>query len=252
MPNWATKKARKTGRTQGSMTRGHTSPRPPPQRVFLLSPANSGGERMALVLSPRARFPLARAVQSEGAPLGEVFRFASGLYFRGKLAYAQAFARPPPGLPGALVIAPGAGLVPAEVPIRAEHLRAFAAVPVDARDARFTGPLLEAARLVAARLGEPDEVVLLGSIASDKYVEPLLSVFGDRLLFPVDFVGRGDMSRGGLLLRAVRARVELPYAPVRGAVRHGPRPPRLEPIRRSTATSTPPERTARARRPRRR
>lgn len=195
---------------------------------------------MALVLSPRARFPLARAVQAGGAPLGEVFRFASGLYFRGKLAYAEAFARPPPGLPGALVIAPGAGLLPAGLAVRSEHLRAFAAVPVEARDARFRGPLLEAARLVAERIGERGEVVLLGSIASDKCVEPLLSVFGERLLFPLDFVGRGDMSRGGLMLRAARAGVELAYARVLGAVRHGKRPPRLDPVRRGAdrASST--------------
>ncbi len=185
---------------------------------------------MALVLSPRASFALAHAIQAAGAPIGEVFRFASGLYFRGKLAYAEAFARPPAGVPGALVIAPGAGLVPVETPIRAEHLRAFAGVPVDARDPRFTGPLLEAARLVSERLAAADEVVLLGSVASDKYVVPLLEVFGERLLFPVDFVGRGDMSRGGLMLRAARAGVELPYAPVLGAVRHGARPPRLPPL----------------------
>ncbi len=207
--------------------------------MFLLSPAHAGGERMALVLSPRARFDLAHAVQAGGAPLGEVFRFASGLYFRGKLAYAEAFARPPQGLAGALVIAPGAGLLPIDVAVRSEHLRAFAAVPVDARDARFREPLLEAARLVSARLGQRDEVVLLGSIASDKYVEPLLSVFDERLVFPVDFVGRGDMSRGGLMLRAVRAGVELPYAPVRGAVRHGKRPPRLGPVRRGPGRPTP-------------
>src|SRR5512134_974451 len=131
MPSWATKKTRKTGTTQGSMRRGHTAPGSPPQRVFLLSPANAGGERMALVLSERARFPLARAVQAEGAPLGEVFRFASGLYFRGKLAYAEAFARPPRGVPGALVIVPGAGLVTPALPVREADLRAFAAVPVD-------------------------------------------------------------------------------------------------------------------------
>jgi hypothetical protein len=200
--------------------------------VFLLSPANSGGERMELVLSPKARFDLARAVQGDGAPLGEVFRFASGLYFRGKLAYAEAFARPPPGAPRALVIVPGAGLVPAETPVRAEHLRGFAKVPVDARVPAFREPLLAAARLVAARLVSGDEVVLLGSIASDKYVVPLLEVFAERLLFPAEFVGRGDMSRGGLLLRAVRAGVELAYAKVQGAVRHGPRPPRLPPMRR--------------------
>src|SRR5512138_1136409 len=132
MPTWAKKKARKIGATQGSMARGDTAPGAPAHRVFLLSPANSGGERMALVLSPRAGFALAHAVQGEGAPLGEVFRFASGLYFRGKLAYAEAFARPPAGVPGALVIAPGAGLLPVDVVIRAEHLRGFAEVPVDA------------------------------------------------------------------------------------------------------------------------
>ncbi|HET7826340.1 MAG TPA: hypothetical protein VFK90_13475 [Anaeromyxobacter sp.] len=190
---------------------------------------------MALVLSPTAGFSLARAVQGEGAPIGHVFRFASGLYFRGKLAYAEAFARPPPGVPGALVIAPGAGLVPAETCVTAAHLKAFAAVPVDARERRFVEPLVAAARLVAERLSPDDDVVLLGSIASDKYVEPLLGVFGDRLLFPVDFVGRGDMSRGGLLLRASRAGVELAYGKVLGAVRHGPKPPRLPPLPRRSS-----------------
>jgi hypothetical protein len=213
------------------MAGGLTTRPTAPQRVFLLSPANSGGVRMALVLSPRARFALAHAVQGPGAPLGEVFRFASGLYFRGKLAYAEAFARPPDGLPGALVIAPGAGLVPVETIVRAADLRALAAVPVDARVPRFREPLVRDARLVAGSIGAAGEVVLLGSVASDKYVEPLLATLGARLLFPVDFVGRGDMSRGGLLLRAVRAGVELAYAPVAGAVRHGPRPPRLPPVR---------------------
>jgi hypothetical protein len=211
----------------------HTAAPTAVQRVFLLSPANSGGERMGLVLSPRASFPLARSVQGEGAPLGEVFRFASGLYFRGKLAYAGAFARPPRGVPGALVIAPGAGLVPPEVAVRAADLRAFAAVPVDAREPRFRAPLERDAGLLAGLLGPGDEVVLLGSIASDKYVTPLLAVFAERLLFPVAFVGRGDMSRGGLMLRAARAGVELEYAAVAGAVRHGPRPPRLPPLPRA-------------------
>ncbi len=195
--------------------------------MFLLSPANSAGERIRRVLSPDSAFVLARAVRAEGAPLGHVFRFASGLYFRGKLAYAEAFARPPPGAAGALVIAPGAGLLPAETCVTAADLRAYAAVPVDARDPRFRGPLERDARALVARLGPAGEVVLLGSIASDKYVEPLLAVLGERLLFPLDFVGRGDMSRGGLMLRAARAGVELPYARVLGAVRRGVRPPRL-------------------------
>jgi hypothetical protein len=205
----------------------HTARRQPAQRVFLLSPANSGGERMTLVLSPRATFPLACAVREGGAALGEVFRFASGLYFRGKLAYAEAFARPPPGVPGALVIVPGAGLVPPDVRVRAADVLAFATVPVDARDPRFRLPLERDARLLAERLAPRDEVVLLGSIASDKYVAPLLAVLAEQLVFPPAFVGRGDMSRGGLMLRAARAGVELEYLPVQGAVRHGPRPPRL-------------------------
>jgi len=205
--------------------------------VFLLSPANSGGERMALVLSPRARFPLAQAVKGEGAPLGEVFAFASGLYFRGKLAYARAFARPPRGVPGALVMAPGAGLVPADATVRTGDLLAFASVPVDAADARFRVPLERDARLLADRLGAEDEVVLLGSIASTKYTEPLLAILGRRLLFPQDFVGRGDMSRGGLLLRATSAGVELGYVPVDGAVRRGVRPPRLPRLPRAPAGS---------------
>jgi hypothetical protein len=74
--------------------------------------------------------------------------------------------------------------------------------------------------------------VLLGSIASGKYADVLLEVFGTRLKFPVSFVGRGDMSRGGLMLRCVAAGQELEYVPVAGAVRHGPRPPRLTPSRR--------------------
>ncbi len=50
------------------------------KRIFLLSPANAGGERAAMLLRAGAAFPLAREIQSErGAPLGEVFRFASGL-----------------------------------------------------------------------------------------------------------------------------------------------------------------------------
>jgi hypothetical protein len=71
------------------------------------------------------------------------------------------------------------------------------------------------------------EVVLLGSVATPKYVEPLLGIFGERLMFPAEFVGRGDMSRGGLLLRYAREQAQLTYVPVAGAVRHGARPPRL-------------------------
>jgi len=195
------------------------------RRVFLLSPANCGGERAQLLFSPRANFDLARRLRGRGGvPLGEVMSFVSGLYFRGKLAYAAHF-----GVP--LVITPHAGLRPADEAVTLARLRAAGRVDIHPANARYLRPLLASARTVAAALDADDAVTLLGSIASDKYVTALLEVFGARLTFPIAFVGRGDMSRGGLLLRAVRAGRELDYVPIAGAVRHGPRPPRLTPVR---------------------
>jgi hypothetical protein len=198
-----------------------------PPRVFLLSPARAGGERMNLLLSPRAGFALAWEFQRGGAPVGELFQFASGLYFRGKLAYARAFGRPPRGGSGALAIVPGRGLMDVEERITVDDLRAIAEVPVDLRDPRYRIPLERDVSELAGLLGRRGEAVLLGSIATTKYADVLLAALGDRLLFPPSFVGRGDMSRGGLLLRCVRAGMELPYEPLRGAVLHGPRPPKL-------------------------
>jgi hypothetical protein len=110
-------------------------------------------------------------------------------------------------------------------------LRSAGRVDIHAANPRYRKPLLASARTVAETLGPDGLVTLLGSIASNKYVDVLLAVFGERLTFPAAFVGRGDMSRGGLLLRCVRAGTELDYVPVAGAVRHGPRPPRLTPVR---------------------
>lgn len=209
----------------------------PAARIFLLSPANCGGLRARMLLGGRAGFDLARRVRTAGgAPLGEVFSFVSGLYFRGKLAYARAFAAPPVDHAaavgsGVLVIVPGAGLWPADRPVTLDELRAIAGVPVTAADPRYRRPLVDAATALAA-LAPDWDVVLLGSIASDKYVEALVPIFGERLRFPVDFVGRGDMSRGGLMLRCVTARTELGYAPIEGAVRRGARPPKLPALRR--------------------
>jgi hypothetical protein len=206
-------------------------------RVFLLSPANCSGPRAKVVLSERAEFDLAvRLRGAQGVAIGEVFAFVSGLYFKGKLTYALAFARPPePGAPlagsGALVITPNAGLRPVETAVTADALRAFAGVDIAANDPRYRRPLVSSARAHAEEIGPDCDVVLLGSIASAKYVDVLTDVFGARLRFPIDFVGRGDMSRGGLLLRCARSGEELPYASVQGAVRHGPRPPKLAPIK---------------------
>ena len=203
-----------------------------PGRIFLLSPAHCGGERGNLLLREGADFDLARRVRRPpGVALGEVFSFLSGLYFRGKLAYAQAFAVPPAGLTGVYVITPNEGLRPADELVDLARLRRFAQVDIDADDARYHRPLRRDARRLAAVLGRGDEVVLLGSVATGKYVDPLTDALGERLRFPGDFVGRGDMSRGGLLLRSVREGRELDYLPVAGAVRRGSRPARLERLR---------------------
>src|SRR2546425_12669755 len=73
-------------------------------RIFLLSPAYAGGERARLLFRPEAGFDLAVRLRGEGVALGEAFAFMSGLYFRGKLAYAQVFAAPPPDVAGAVGI----------------------------------------------------------------------------------------------------------------------------------------------------
>jgi hypothetical protein len=201
-------------------------------RVFLLSPAYAGGERARMILSERAKFDLARRLhRREPVTLGEVFAFLSGLYFRGKLVYANAFARTANGISGVQVITPTRGLVEASTKISLHELREFAEVDIHENDPRYREPLARDARRLAKKLSAKCEVVLLGSIATGKYVDVLLENFQHRLLFPADFVGRGDMSRGGLLLRCAADQTELPYISVVGAVRSGKRPPKLTPRR---------------------
>lgn len=203
------------------------------ETIFLLSPARLDGPRAKMLLNPAAEFPLAVQLRRrEGAPIGEVFAFLSGLYFRGKLTYALAFADAESAVQPVRVITTSRGLLPPDYRVRARDLAAFGAVDLTtARDA-FQRPLLRDARRMKRSISDDARVVLLGSIATDKYVSPLLQVFGDRLLFPREFVGRGDMSRGGLLLRQARAGVQLEYEPIATAVRHGARPPKLTPLRR--------------------
>ena len=171
--------------------------------------------------------PLAVRLRGTGAPLGEVFTFMSSLYFRGKLAYATAFGAAPAGWASVLVIAPGRGLVPADAIIGVHDLQHMAQIPVDHENPGFRDPLVRDARALEHALGPEGTAVLLGSVATDKYVAPLSEVLGDRLVFPGTFVGRGDMSRGGLLLRCARAGTPLDYVRVQGATRHGAKPPRL-------------------------
>ena len=192
--------------------------------IFLLSPAYCAGRRATILLRDDSALPIALRLRAGTLPLGEAFAFLSGLYFRGKLAYAQAFAPTQ-----TLVITPTRGLMPPAAPVGADLLREFASVDVRADDVRYRRPLeRDLATLIGGRADT--RVVLLGSIATGKYVDVLTAALGRRLCYPPSFVGRGDMSRGGLLLRAAREGVELEYAVLDPhARRHGPRPPRLDP-----------------------
>ena len=188
-------------------------------------------------MSPKAQFTLAMELKSRrGAMLGDVFMFVSGLYFRGKLTYALRFAAPPErdnpvvGC-GVHIITPTAGLRSPDTLITHRALRQLAEGDIHQDNAKYRRPLERSARALQREIGPECDVVLLGSIASPKYVDVLLGIFGERLRFPIDFVGRGDMSRGGLLLRKAREAVELDYVPVRGAVLHGARPPKLPPLK---------------------
>lgn len=184
--------------------------------VFLLSPANLAGKRGRLLLDSRGASQLARQLRSpSGAPLGELFSFVSSLYFRGKLAYAQAFGSTPPG---PLVMTAGGGLCDVREPVTLARLQGWSSVAIDHHNPHFTAPLIRQATALLDASTPDTRFVLLGSVASRKYTVPLLEVFGERLLFPAAFAGRGDMSRGSLLLEAVSAGRELDYCSVQAGV----------------------------------
>ena len=165
------------------------------KRVFLLSPANCNGLRARWVLRKNSRSDLARRLRGSGVPLGEVFSFLSALYFRGKLAYAHAFARPPLDCPGILIITPTSGLMPHDTLIRLPKLRGFGRVPIQLKNRLYCSSLQRTAKTLALDIGSDCELVLLGSLANRKYLEILSPIFGSRLSVPAEFIGRGDMSR---------------------------------------------------------
>jgi hypothetical protein len=197
--------------------------------VFLISPARCSGRRAEMLVASRSS-ELGQQLHAGGAPLGDVFAWLSALYFRGKLTYARRFGSPLACLSGSLVMAPGLGLRDGNALISADDLRAMGTIDIESR--AFVQPLRRDAALVDHLCGPSARIVLLGSIATGKYIDTLLAIFGMRLVFPALFVGRGDMSRGGLLLRAARTGDELDYVPIATTVLHGPRPPRLPRLRR--------------------
>jgi hypothetical protein len=189
--------------------------------VFLLSPAHCGGRRAQMLLREGSGMALARQLAAGELTLGAAFTFLSGLYFRGKLAYAATFG-------AAYVITPTRGLQPPDLPLTPALVREFASVDIGEDNRRYRRALEHDATDLAERLSRDARVVLLGSIATGKYVDVLRPILGDWLHYPADFVGRGDMSRGGVVLRSRRSGRPLEYARLDSDVRpRGPRPPRL-------------------------
>jgi hypothetical protein len=195
-------------------------PKQSKEQVFLLSPAHLKGKRAERLRQNESLSEISVRLRAGGATIADVFSFASPLYFRGKLAYARAFGGPPPGLELCYVITSSRGLLPPDTRIDLASLDELASGgAVDPDDDRYRIPLERDALSLKAKLGAAASVILLGSIATPKYAEPLLGVFGGRLLFPSDFAGRGNMSRGSLLMRCVREGRELDYVSVAGLPR---------------------------------
>jgi hypothetical protein len=201
--------------------------------VFLLSPAYCGGRRAASLLRHDSTLEIARRLQAGALTLAEAFTFCSGLYFRGKIAYGRTFA------PDAtFVITPTRGLQSPDSAVSVDVLREFASVDIASDDDRYRKPLEHDLVSLAQRISAEDRVVLLGSIATGKYVDVLIRWLGSQLYFPPSFIGRGDMSRGGLLLRQAASGIELEYAVLDAdAPRRGPRPPKLDPLTRVSAAN---------------
>ena len=192
----------------------------PARQVFLLSPAYCGGRRANILLKPESTLPLAVRLREGRLSLGEAFSFMSGLYFRGKLTYATVFGRPAEGDNAVLIITPTRGLQRPDVLIGSDIIREFAAVDVDAADDRYRAPLERDLTRLVAHLPADGRVVLLGSVATGKYVDVLAAALGRRLYYPPTFIGRGDMSRGGVLLRSAADGIELD-TPCSTRRRHG-------------------------------
>ena len=188
-------------------------------RIFSLSPANCNGLRARWVLKKSSRSDLAMRLRSAGVSLGEVVTYLSARYFRGKLAYARNFAEPPSSCPGILIITPTAGLLAHDTLIRLSRLRGFGRVPIHVKNQTYRAALRRSAKDLVNELGTECQIVLLGSVATGKYLDILGPIFGARLRVPAEFVGLGDMARGGLLLRCVRENRQLNYVEVASVVR---------------------------------
>lgn len=181
-------------------------------RIFLLSPATAHGARARGLIAPEPRSPTARQLASAGMRLGDVFTYLSGLYFNGKLTYARRYATPPASLggEGIYIITMTDGILTPDHRVCVDDLRRYAAAERQTDEGRHAFEV--SARALAMTIGPRCDVVFMGSVASGKYTDIIEPAFGERLLFPLELVGRGQLSRGALLFRCVKEDRELEYA----------------------------------------
>jgi hypothetical protein len=166
-----------------------------------------------MLLNPLATFDLAQRLRTISISLGEAYSFMSALYFRGNLTYADSFSHLLPGLPGTLVITSARGLLRPETQVRLDDLLEIAGERIVPQNPKYRDPLERDLRTLSEVIGDRFRVILLGSLATRKYLPLLEQVLGERLLVPRAFIGLGNMSRGALLLRCSRERSELEYIP---------------------------------------
>ena len=186
--------------------------------IYLLSPANSAGQRAKMLLNPRADFELAQRLKTTGVSLGEAFSFMSSLYFRGKLAYATTFSQRTGAVPNTLIITSSRGLVRPETMVGLRELEDISRERIVAHNPRYCDPLERDLRLLSEAMGPRRRAVLLGSIATKKYIPLLLEILGERLVVPRAFIALGNMQRGALLLQCSRDMCELEYISVAQAL----------------------------------
>ena len=187
----------------------------PTPRIFLLSPASTDGLRAQQLTSPRAGFGAAERYRSpEGVTIEEAFTFMSSLYFRGKIGYARHFAAPPPELAlGSRTTAswsslPASGWCRRACRITPEEMKKLRRTPVDLKSRAYCAPMKK--HVEQLRDLAPDGLGGAPGQRRDRQVRgPAAAGPRDRLLFPRDFAGAGDMKRGGMMLRAVREDREL-------------------------------------------
>jgi hypothetical protein len=186
--------------------------------IYILSPAHAGGKRAQMLFNASAKFELAQRLRTSGVTLGEAFSFMSPLYFRAKLLYAATFANAPANLPACLIITPCRGLLPPETVVRLDDLWEISDQRVHLENPKYRDPLERDLRKLSAVIGPQARVILLGSIATRKYIPLLLEALGDRVAIPREFISLGNMSRGALLLRCSREKRQLTYIPTAEAL----------------------------------